>query len=107
MKKILSIGLMLCIFMAMIVGTAAAKSTTTTFAKVDGTQKIDGFGTCVQINQNQVAAAVSIDTVKAGCVKLCDVKAIGIDQNQCASVKCGAVCAQQCASLCVATATCK
>lgn len=108
MKKILSIGLMLCIFTAMIVGTAAATpvKTTTTFASVDGCQQINAYGVCAKVDQCQTAGAITIGTVKAGCLKVCDVKAVGITQNQCGSVACGAVCAEQTAKVCVVTATC-
>jgi hypothetical protein len=82
MKKILAIGLMLCVFTAMAVGTAAAKETN---VKVTAAQLQASYasGRCATADSTQAIGVITY--------KNCDTKvlAVGAIQNGYASTACG------------------
>jgi hypothetical protein len=97
MKKILAIGLMLCIFTAMAVGTAAAKST----ASVSANQNVNAVGFCTKTTGTQATGASICTEQNFLC---CKTVASGYTcQNACASAGVGCSSISQCAAvnLCV------
>jgi hypothetical protein len=95
MKKIIAVTLMLCIFTAMAVGTAAAKSASVTSAQ---TQNSQACGICPQASSSQIAGAGFYE----GCYS--KVLVAGGAQKGCASAFVGtaSVCNSQiiCATVC-------
>jgi hypothetical protein len=97
MKKILAVTLMLCIFTAMAVGTAAAAPS---FVKVDSYQKqcAQAYGTCPTAVAAQAAGTLTIKDCKTKVV------AIGGIQAAYASAYCGAASVSN--TQCVSVITC-